>query len=495
MVAKRTYALGAVVVATVLLGLGLSDQHSVDTTAQSAAAVLPRSAGPDAARRADVPGPSTCHQVAPGDDLQKAIDHAADGATLCLQAGRYQGTFHIEHSVRLVGPRDAVIVNPGHGSAFTVHADHVTFRGFTISGTGDLRRKQDAGVFVAKADDVHVEHMTMRHVLYGVTVQQANGLRVLDNDISCRRQTAMGIRGDSIRLWEARHSLVRGNRLHHCRDLVVWYSPDNVIENNLVEDGRYGTHFMYSSRNLVQHNRYVRNVVGVFVMYSRNIRLDSNVLADSNGASGVGLGLKESGNLEITRNEFIHNAVGVYSDTAPLDEANTVLYAYNDFRLNNVGFTYHSPPVRNTLVANTFKDNITMMSIEGEGDATHITWDHNYYGEYAGYDLNDDGVGDVPFESRSVTNQLLDRYPKLAVFMGAPAMFLIETAARVSPMYQPHKLMSDAHPLMQVVGESNAVDSFASIRKRLGVLHLVDTDGLKTPQPIHPEAGKPRRGY
>ena len=128
------------------------------------------------------------------------------------------------------------------------------------------------------------------------------------------------MRGDGIRLWEVRESRIESNRLRDGRDLVVWYSPGNRIASNHVSGGRYGTHLMYSHGNAIEDNRYEGNVVGVFVMYSRDVEIRDNLLARSHGAAGVGLGVKESGNLTVVDNLFLQNTTGTYLDTSPLNK-------------------------------------------------------------------------------------------------------------------------------------------------------------------------------
>lgn len=421
--------------------------------------------------------PAGCVGVQASDDLQEAIDSAAAGAHLCLRPGRFEGTFEIDRPLTIMGPAEAVVANAGGGSTFLITGDDVRLAGFTIVGSGGRYRDQDAGIFVHDAQGVRLEGLSLREVLFGVTSQKVDDLTLVDSDIVCRAQRALGMRGDGVRLWETRRSLVAGNRLRKCRDLVVWYSPDNLFENNRVEDGRYGTHFMYSSRNVVRGNAYVGNVVGVFVMYSRNLRIDSNVLADSGGAAGVGLGLKESGNLEVTRNLFINDATGVYVDSSPQHSDDFNLVAYNQFRLNDVAVTFHASPRQSTLVANTFRDNTRQVAVEGRGDAAAVSWRYNYFDVYAGYDLDKDGVGDIPFELRSAVEQLIGRYPAVKLLSHTPALFLVEAASRVAPLYQPRLVLRDDHPLMQPAGRSEAAPGFEQVLAEHGVVTIVEDDG------------------
>jgi hypothetical protein len=66
--------------------------------------------------------------------------------------------------------------------------------------------------------------------------------------------------------------------------------------------------------------------------------------------------------------------------------------------------------------------------VDGGGDALGIEWDRNDWDDYRGYDLDGDGVGDVPYELRSLSNELRARYPDLAFFDGSPTVALTGTA-------------------------------------------------------------------
>jgi nitrous oxidase accessory protein len=84
--------------------------------------------------------------------------------------------------------------------------------------------------------------------------------------------------------------------------------------------------------------------------------------------------------------------------------------------------------------------------VEGGGDALGIEWDHNDFDDYAGYDLDGDAVGDVPYELRSLSEALVSRYPGLAFFRGSPALAMLSAAGEVLPLFAPKTLLRDAHP-------------------------------------------------
>ena len=75
-----------------------------------------------------------------------------------------------------------------------------------------------------------------------------------------------------------------------------------------------------------------------------------------------------------------------------------------------------------------------------------VTWSGNYFDDYAGYDLDDDGVGDVPYELRSLSNQLISTTPNLALLRGTAALALVDAATHLDPLYQPAPVLIDRAP-------------------------------------------------
>jgi nitrous oxidase accessory protein len=334
------------------------------------------------------------------------------------------------------------------GTTVRLEGDGATLLGVTVDGSGGRHDLLDAAVRV-EADDARVEGVRIQNALFGILVEKSNRALLRNNEVVGDPGRTLGLRGDGVRLWEVRASRIEGNHVRDSRDIVVWYSPGNRIVGNTVERGRYGTHFMYSHDNTVEGNRYVGNVVGIFAMYSRNLTIRDNVFAESGGAAGMGLGAKESGNLEVERNLFIGNTVGVYLDTSPLDREHRNRFEGNVFRLGDVGILFHGTVERNAFRNNSFRDNRVHVRVDGRGDALAAEWRHNAYDDYAGYDLDGDGLGDVPYEARSLSEQLLAGRASLAFFRGSPALGLVELIGRVVPLFRPRTLLVDPEPRLR----------------------------------------------
>lgn len=384
--------------------------------------------------------------VPPGDTLPAAVAAAAPGSTLLLAAGEYTGPIVIDKPLVLWGPPEA-IVRSSQGSTVRVATNGARIAGFTVVGSGQRFDLMDGGVHL-QGEDLVIEGVTVRDALFGIMVEKCKRATVRGNLVVGTGLPAMGLRGDGIRLWETNDSEVADNTVVDARDVVVWYSSRNHLRRNTVMRSRYGTHFMYSHENVVEDSRYVEDEVGVFVMYSHDIVMARNLLAKSGGAAGIGIGLKEAGNLTIEDNWLLANTTGLYVDASPLDPEHHNRYRRNVVRFSESAVALHSTVKRSEFADNAFRDNGATVKVGGQGDALACDFTGNYYDTYQGYDFDGDGRGDVAFEFRRLSTQLEGRYPELALLHGAPAMGLVDMIGEVMPLFSPRRLLHDAAPRM-----------------------------------------------
>lgn len=403
------------------------------------------------------PRPGDCVTITAGADLQAAVDGADDGTVLCLAPGSYYGPVTITKSVEIWGPRDAVIRSLGEGTTIEIEADGSALTGVTVDGSGGRFDTLDAAVHVV-ADDVRVEGVRVQNAVFGLLIEKANRATIFNNIVQGPDEGPLGLRGDGIRLWETRDSEVRGNQVIGCRDMVIWYSGNNRLVGNTVVRSRYGTHFMYSHDNQVEGNRYLDNVVGIFIMYSRNLTLRDNLLVRSSGPGGMGLGIKESGNLTVSDNAFIANTKGVYMDTAPLEPDDFNTFEDNAFFHSEVAILMHSSEKRNAFLGNQFVSNHSQLQVEGGGNALAVDWNGNSFDDYAGYDMDRDGFGDIPYELRRLSSQLESTYPQLQFFRGAITLALLDAISSLFPMVEPETTLIDPRPRTGAV-EWKALDA------------------------------------
>jgi nitrous oxidase accessory protein len=382
-----------------------------------------------------------------GGDLQGALDAAPPGAALCLAPGAWRGPAVLRGPVTVWGPPEAVVRSSGEGTTLRLEGRGAALLGVSVDGSGGRFDLLDAAVHVS-GRDARVEGIEIRNAVFGILVERAVDPIVRGNRVRGDPGQALGLRGDAIRLWETRGAIVEENQVRDGRDLVLWYASGNRLARNRIEGGRYGAHLMYSHDNAIEANVFAGNVTALFVMYSRGVEVRGNVFADSRGAAGIGLGLKESGNVHVEDNLVVHNTVGLYVDASPLWPDDRNVFAGNVFRLNEVAVGFLGIASHNAFRGNGFRDNAVQVRVEGGGDARGAVWQGNAFDDYAGYDLDGDGTGDVAYELRSLTSDLESRTPALAFFRGTPALAMTEAVGHAVPLLAPRLVLVDPAPRM-----------------------------------------------
>jgi len=76
---------------------------------------------------------------------------------------------------------------------------------------------------------------------------------------------------------------------------------------------------------------------------------------------------------------------------------------------------------------------------------------NNYWSGYKGYDLDKDGVGDVPYRPVRLFAYVVEKYPFMLVLLRSPFVDLIDMAEKIAPVLSPH-LLIDEKPMMRPPG-------------------------------------------
>lgn len=386
----------------------------------------------------------------PGSDLQARIDAAEPGSVIELKPGIYLGDITIDKPLTLRGSGDTVIEGTGTGTVVTVLAPDVTLEGLVIRRSGDSLDREHAGISV-KAPRVRVIDNRLEDVLFGVFLYQSpdsiiRGNTVVSKDLYIAR------RGDAIRMWESHRTVVEGNVVDGARDVVLWFCDDAVIRDNLIKNGRYGLHFMYSDRALVEDNALIDNSVGSFLMYSKDLVLRRNLISGNNGPSGYGVGLKDMDGSRLEGNLLVGNRAGVFLDNSPQSVGIEQTFEGNLFAYNQIGVLFLPSVKGNVFWGNAFVDNTVQVAVQGGGRFAGNVWTRNgvgnYWSDYAGYDADEDGFGDVPYRLDDLYDHLLDRNPELMLFAETPASRALDLAARAFPVIKPRPKVQDDRPLI-----------------------------------------------
>ncbi|HHW84859.1 MAG TPA: nitrous oxide reductase family maturation protein NosD [Chloroflexi bacterium] len=383
--------------------------------------------------------------------LQAMIDDATPGDTVVVPAGTWQAPLHIDKPLTLEGQAWPVIQGDGSGDVIRISAPDVTVRGLVVRGSGISLDREDAAIRSSGANTV-IENNRIEDALFGVYLEQAPDSIVRGNTIH-GMELPISRRGDGLKIFYSPRTLIENNVMRDTRDALLWYSPYSIVRGNDFATGRYGLHMMQSDHHLIESNIFRNNSVGVYVMYGTGFELRRNLLADNRGPSGYGVGLKEASDVLLEGNRIVNNRAGVYSDSSPLQPETAVTYHNNLFAYNEIGLEMLPNTQRNRFQDNIFLDNGEQVNVYGGGDLTHNAWAvdgrGNYWSDYAGFDANADAIGDLPYTSKSLFDNLAGSHPELRLFHLSPASDALDLAAKAFPIFAPQPRMSDPAPLMQ----------------------------------------------
>ena len=177
-----------------------------------------------------------------------------------------------------------------------------------------------------------------------------------------------------------------------------------------------------------------------------------NCLARNQGPSGDGLGLKDTDGFEADGNRILANRVGVYVDNSPTDLRVEHYFTNNVIAYNEIGLQFLPSVTRNNFSGNIIADNGKQVSVEGGGSFRGNKWAiegrGNHWGDYAGFDADGDGIGDIPYRIEDLFGALTDRNPALNFFAGTPAARAMDLAAKAFPLLRPEPRVIDDAPLV-----------------------------------------------
>ena len=147
---------------------------------------------------------------------------------------------------------------------------------------------------------------------------------------------------------------------------------------------------MFSDGCVYEGNEFLENSSGVAVMYTKRVRMLDNLFQDNWGGAAFGLLLKDITDSEIRGNRFVRNTVAIYAEGS-----NRLTVEENELRENGWAVKIMANSQDNRFSRNDFFGNT--FDVATNSRRAYSTFQGNYWDNYQGYDLDRDGVGDVPF--------------------------------------------------------------------------------------------------
>ncbi len=379
--------------------------------------------------------------------IQKALDQAQSGDVIEVRSGVYNENLLIDKRVSLTGIDHPVVHGKGSGSVVVITADACMFRGFRLEHSGSDLQSEDSGILLKSSNNV-IEQNELADILYGIYFYRSQGNSIRRNTIQGRRELEAGERGAGLHLWDSPNNTIEDNKISYMRDgMYIQSCNGNQIRRNHVSNLRYGLHYMFSDRNVFEENFFENNVAGAAIMYSNHIEFRRNAFVHNRGFSSFGILFQECNELIAENNFIIDNATGIF-----MEALRKTRFQRNVIAQNDVAMQMFSNADENVFTENNFIDNLTTLQLVGKSTTTK--WSENgrgnFWSGYDGYDMNEDGRGDVVQRVQDVFEYIEGNHPRLQIYLDSPAAKALAIAERTFPVLKGSQEI-DGAPLMRAV--------------------------------------------
>ncbi len=378
--------------------------------------------------------------------IQAAVDQARPHDTVFVMKGIYvESSIRILKPLHLIGQKNTTLDGGGKKqSIFAVQTDSFSIDGFHFTNVGLSYTSEIAAIFVANSKHFTLSNNQMDHVFYGIILQHVKYGHLLHNTVEGKAidETSSG---NGIHIWKASHIHVEDNHISGMRDGIYFefVNKSKILRNTSQNNVRYGLHFMFSNHDEYHHNEFRNNGAGVAVMFSKFIKMHHNIFHYNWGTASYGLLLKEINDADIKWNHFVQNTIGIN-----IDGCNRITYENNDFVRNGWALRFTGGCYTNVFKNNNFMYNAFDLSYNSR--VNNNLFNSNYWSEYNGYDLDKDGVGDVPYRPVKLFSYIVNKTPETLVLLRSLFVDIINFSEKVSPVFTPDQLV-DKSPLLKPV--------------------------------------------
>jgi len=379
----------------------------------------------------------------PVTSLRQALIIAHDGDTILLKSGTYkEGNIIITKSVSLVGIDHPVLDGQDKYEILTISGRNIVVRGITFRNSGYSAMNDFASIKVIDASNITIENNTIIDAYFAIHLSNTAYAIIRHNDIAGAPKSEQ-LTGNGIHLWKSSHVLIDGNHVRGHRDGIYFeFVSFSTVQNNLSENNiRYGIHFMFSNDDIYFNNIFRKNGAGVAVMYSKKVNMEWNHFEENWGGSSYGILLKDISDSYIQHNTFFRNTIALH-----LEGTSRMEIRQNLFRENGWAVKVQASCDDNHFHDNNFLGN--SFDVGTNGTMVLNTFDNNYWDKYEGYDLNKDGIGDVPYHPVSMYSMIVEENPNSLILLRSFMVNLLDKAEKAIPSLTPENLV-DNKPRMK----------------------------------------------
>lgn len=382
--------------------------------------------------------------------IKQAVELASDGDTILVKAGIYnEVNIKINKSISLIGEGKPTIDGQEKGEIITINATNVTVDGFKLINVGLSYTTEYAAVRLVGSSHFNIRNLDIQKPYFGIYVQKSTDGVIANNTILGEAVSEFNS-GNAIHLWKSSRIEIIGNDVRHVRDGIYLEFSDNVhISDNVSKyNVRYGLHFMFSNDNYARNNFFETNGAGIALMFSKNMELTGNTVTKNWGTAAYGVLLKEINNAVLQNNVFELNTVAI-----TVDVSTNIDYFHNDFISNGYALRIRGASYNSKINNNNFLYNSFDLSYNGKLNGNNF--DGNYWSSYTGYDLDKNGIGDVPYRPVKLFSYVVNRSSQAIILLRSLFIDIIDFSEKVSPIFTPDNLLDEKPRMKQINHDRN----------------------------------------
>lgn len=382
--------------------------------------------------------------------LQTAYDLAASYDTLLIRGGTYEVvSFEIKKPLTILGEGDAVLDGKRQNYIIKILSDEVHVSGLKFINAGRSYTKDYAAIYVSRANNFSIVRNSIIDPFFGILIEKSHFGLIAENKVESERSREDAA-GNGVHAWHSSNLTIRGNELSGLRDGVYleFVDESTISKNNSHNNIRYGLHFMFSNNDKYLDNTFRENGAGVAVMFSKFIEMKRNHFVQNWGTASYGLLLKEIYDAEVEDNTFEENSVGIF-----IEGCTRVNYLSNDFKRNGWAIKVSGGSYTNIFSKNNFLSNSFDVSYNSKMNDNKF--EGNYWSSYSGYDLDKNGVGDVPYRPVKLFSYIVNKTPETIILLRSLFVDIINFSERVSPVFTPDNLIDNMPSMKSFSNDQN----------------------------------------
>ncbi len=379
--------------------------------------------------------------------LKKAMEIAEDGDEIFIKKGIYkENDIEINKAVTIHGEEGTVIDGQNLSGLLHFTSNDFVLKNIKLINVGVSYTKDYAALKVSRCRNFTIENIVFDNIFFGILIEKSHYGKIVNNKLSSTAKDEASS-GNGIHIWHSSNMEVLGNEIFGMRDGIYFeFVSESKVHDNLSHDNiRYGLHFMFSNNNVYFNNEFRNNGAGVAVMFSKFIVMYQNKFRLNWGSASYGLLLKEIYDTEIYDNLFEENTIGIKGEGCT-----RINYKNNTFLRNGWAIKIAGACYMNIFEKNDFLHN--SLDLAYNTKVNDNKFDNNYWSSYTGYDLDNDGIGDVPYRPVKLFSYIVNRTPEALVLLRSLFVDIINFSEKVSPVFTPDNLM-DNNPLMRIIND------------------------------------------